>query len=167
MVPVKSVKTSQDITTRSMNAVSVLYHSLTAFSYWLLIVQSKYFSVRNSLAFNMLFWLMLSKNCQRLRIVLLLKWLKLQVFSAAGGWAMIYLWMFLALCIVCVSGYIGQVLNMVSAISSFFGMVILAALIYYFTMWLTGGNELVTGIFMFLAPACGLMIRFMVGYGRR
>ncbi|ASG52326.1 hypothetical protein CES94_19470 [Escherichia coli] len=24
-----------------------------------------------------------------------------------------------------------------------------------------------TGIFMFLAPACGLMIRFMVGYGRR
>ncbi|MBE9807828.1 DUF2545 family protein, partial [Escherichia coli] len=22
-------------------------------------------------------------------------------------------------------------------------------------------------IFMFLAPACGLMIRFMVGYGRR
>ncbi len=69
---------------------------------------------------------------------------------------MIYLWMFLALCIVCVSGYIGQVLNMVSAISSFFGMVILAALIYYFTMWLTGGNELVTGIFMFLAPALWL-----------
>ena len=64
---------------------------------------------------------------------------------------MIYLWMFLALCIVCVSGYIGQVLNVVSAV----------------TMWLTGGNELVTGIFMFLAPACGLMIRFMVGYGRR
>ncbi|EZJ20185.1 hypothetical protein AD39_2795 [Escherichia coli 1-182-04_S4_C3] len=80
---------------------------------------------------------------------------------------MIYLWMFLALCIVCVSGYIGQVLNVVSAVSSFFGMVILAALIYYFTMWLTGGNELVTGIFMFLAPACGLMIRFMVGDGRR
>ena len=76
---------------------------------------------------------------------------------------MINLWMFLALCIVCVSGYIGQVLNVVSAVSSFFGMVILAALIYYFTMWLTGGNELVTGIFMFLAPACGLMIRFMVG----
>ncbi|QMQ23743.1 DUF2545 family protein [Escherichia coli] len=48
---------------------------------------------------------------------------------------MIYLWMFLALCIVCVSGYIGQVLNVVSAVSSFFGMVILAALIYYFTMW--------------------------------
>ncbi|KEL29093.1 hypothetical protein AD44_0578 [Escherichia coli 3-373-03_S4_C3] len=80
---------------------------------------------------------------------------------------MINLWMFLALCIVCVSGYIGQVLNVVSAVSSFFGMVILAALIYYFTMWLTGGNELVTGIFMFLAPACGLMIRFMGGYGRR
>ncbi|AUT29758.1 DUF2545 domain-containing protein [Escherichia marmotae] len=73
---------------------------------------------------------------------------------------MIYLWMFLALCIVCVSGYIGQVLNIASAVSSFFGMVILAALIYYFTMWLTGGNELATGIFMFLAPACGLMIRF-------
>ena len=41
---------------------------------------------------------------------------------------MIYLWMFLALCIVCVSGYIGQVLNIASAVSSFFGMVILAAL---------------------------------------
>lgn len=36
---------------------------------------------------------------------------------------MIYLWMFLALCIVCVSGYIGQVLNVVSAVSSFFDMV--------------------------------------------
>ena len=31
---------------------------------------------------------------------------------------MIYLWMFLALCIVCVSGYIGQVLNMVSSLLS-------------------------------------------------
>ena len=80
---------------------------------------------------------------------------------------MINLWMFLALCIVCVSGYIGQVLNVVSAVSCVFGLGILAALIYYFTMWLTGGNELVTGIFMFLAPSCGLMIRFMVGYGRR
>ncbi len=65
--------------------------------------------------------------------------------------------MFLALCIVCVSGYIGQVLNVVSAVSSFFGMVILAALIYYFTMWLTGGNELVTGIFMFF-PRPGLWL---------
>lgn len=80
---------------------------------------------------------------------------------------MIYLWMFFALCIVCVSGYIGQVLNVVLAVFFFFGMVIFAALIYYFTMWLTGGNELVTGIFMFFALACGLMICFMVGYGRR
>ena len=76
---------------------------------------------------------------------------------------MIYLWMFLALCIVCVSGYIGQVLNMISAVSSFFGMVILAALIYYFTMWLTGGNELVTGIFMFLAPVYGGVWQAIVG----
>ncbi|MGA0525593.1 DUF2545 family protein, partial [Escherichia coli] len=44
---------------------------------------------------------------------------------------MIYLLMFLALCIVCVSGYIGQLLNVVSAFSSFFVMLILAALIYY------------------------------------
>ena len=55
---------------------------------------------------------------------------------------MINLWMFLALCIVCVSGYIGQVLNVVSAVSSFFGMVILAALIYYFTMWLTSDGDI-------------------------
>ncbi len=69
---------------------------------------------------------------------------------------MIYLWMFLALCIVCVSGYIGQVLNVVFGGLFFFGMVILAALIYYFTMWLTGGNELVTGIFMFSCPGLWL-----------
>ncbi len=56
---------------------------------------------------------------------------------------MINLWMFLALCIVCVSGYIGQVLNVVSAVSSFFGMVILAALIYYFTMWGNDSNLLI------------------------
>lgn len=44
----------------------------------------------------------------------------------------------------------------IGGLFAFFGMVILAALIYYFTMWLTGGNELVTeDIFMFLAPACG------------
>ncbi|WP_284329808.1 DUF2545 family protein [Escherichia coli] len=36
-----------------------------------------------------------------------------------------------------------------------------------FTMWLTGVNGLVMGICMVLAPAFGLMIRFMVGYGRR
>ena len=63
---------------------------------------------------------------------------------------MIYLWMFLALCIVCVSGYIGQVLNIASAVSSFFGMVILAALIYYFTMWLTGGMSWQRGYLCFL-----------------
>ncbi|XNM83874.1 YfdY family protein [Escherichia coli] len=81
---------------------------------------------------------------------------------------MIYLWMFLALCIVCVSRlHRSGTERGIGRSVVFFGMVILAALIYYFTMWLTGGNELVTGIFMFLAPACGLMIRFMVGYGRR
>lgn len=36
-----------------------------------------------------------------------------------------------------------------------------------FTMRLTNGNEMVTGLFLFLAPACGLIIRFMVGYGKQ
>lgn len=49
----------------------------------------------------------------------------------------------------------------------FFGMAILTALIYFFTMRLTNGNEMVTGLFLFLAPACGLIIRFMVGYGKQ
>ncbi|POT59912.1 DUF2545 domain-containing protein [Citrobacter amalonaticus] len=80
---------------------------------------------------------------------------------------MIYLWAFLAFSIVGVSGYIGQVMGISRAITSFIGMVILAALIYCFTMWLTAGNEMVTGLFLFLAPACGLIIRFMVGYGKR
>ena len=44
---------------------------------------------------------------------------------------MIYLWMFLALCIVCVSGYIRSGTERGIGVSSFFGMVILAALIYY------------------------------------
>ncbi|EHG5998205.1 TPA: YfdY family protein [Escherichia fergusonii] len=80
---------------------------------------------------------------------------------------MIYIWAFLVVSILCVSGYIGQVLGWASAISSLIGMIILTAMIYYFTSWVTGGNEIVTGIFLFLAPACGLMIRFKVGYGRR
>ncbi|QRG80407.1 DUF2545 family protein [Citrobacter sp. R56] len=80
---------------------------------------------------------------------------------------MIYLLMFLAISIVAVSGYIGQVLGTVSAISSFIGMITLAILIYYFTWWLTGGAEMVTGFFLFLSPACGLMIQLMVGYDRR
>ncbi|WP_106377176.1 DUF2545 family protein, partial [Escherichia coli] len=62
--------------------------------------------------------------------------------------------------------YIGQVLNVVSAVSSFFGMGILAALIYYFTLWLNGGNELVTGVFLFFAPACGFVVCFFGGGGR-
>jgi hypothetical protein len=54
-----------------------------------------------------------------------------------------------------------------ASISAFLGMAILTALIYFFTMRLTNGNEMVTGLFLFLAPACGLIIRFMVGYGKQ
>ncbi|EGB86019.1 hypothetical protein HMPREF9542_04551, partial [Escherichia coli MS 117-3] len=52
---------------------------------------------------------------------------------------MIYLWMFLALCIVCVSGYIGQVLNVVSAGSFFFCLGVLARLIFFFSPWVNWG----------------------------
>ncbi|HBD15115.1 MAG TPA: DUF2545 domain-containing protein, partial [Salmonella bongori] len=49
----------------------------------------------------------------------------------------------------------------------FTGMVILAALIYLLNVWLQDGDEFVSGLLLFLAPACGLIIRFMVGDGKR
>ena len=80
---------------------------------------------------------------------------------------MFYFWIFLALSILSVICYIWQVMGAAASISAFIGMVILTALIYVFTMKLTNGNEMVTGLFLFLAPACGLIIRFMVGYGKQ
>ncbi|EQB1589858.1 YfdY family protein [Salmonella enterica subsp. enterica serovar Infantis] len=80
---------------------------------------------------------------------------------------MIYLWTFLAISILAVSGYIGQVMGAFSAVSSFTGMVILAALIYLLNVWLQDGDDIVSGLLLFLAPACRLIIRFMVGYGKR
>ncbi|AGR59711.1 YfdY family protein [Salmonella bongori] len=80
---------------------------------------------------------------------------------------MIYLWTFLAISILAVSGYIGQVMGAFSAVLSFTGMVILAALIYLLNVWLQDGDEFVSGLLLFLAPACGLIIRFMVGDGKR
>ncbi|ECF1700098.1 DUF2545 family protein [Salmonella enterica subsp. enterica] len=80
---------------------------------------------------------------------------------------MIYLWTFLAISILAVSGYIGQVMGAFSAVSSFTGMVILAALIYLLNVWLQDGDDIVSRLLLFLAPACGLIIRFMVGYGKR
>ncbi|EGB7279781.1 YfdY family protein [Salmonella enterica] len=80
---------------------------------------------------------------------------------------MIYLWTFLAISILAVSGYISQVMGAFSAVSSFTGMVILAALIYLLNVWLQDGDDIVSGLLLFLAPACGLIIRFMVGYGKR
>ncbi|ECF3506014.1 YfdY family protein, partial [Salmonella enterica] len=69
---------------------------------------------------------------------------------------MIYLWTFLAISILAVSGYIGQVMGAFSAVSSFTGMVILAALIYLLNVWLQDGDDIVSGLLLFLAPACGL-----------
>ena len=80
---------------------------------------------------------------------------------------MIYLWTFLTISILSVSGYVWQVMGVVASVSSFIGMVILAILIYYTTLWLTDGNEMIMGFFLFLSPACGLIFRFMVGYGKR
>ena len=80
---------------------------------------------------------------------------------------MIFFLAFLLVSMLGVSGYIAQVLGWVSAISAFIGMIILAVLIYYATMWLTAGDEMVTGLFLFLSPACGLIIRFMVDQQER
>lgn len=80
---------------------------------------------------------------------------------------MLYFWIFLVLSILGVSCYIWQVMGAAASISAFLGMAILAALIYILTMRLTNGNEMVTGLFLFIAPACGLIFRFMVGYGKQ
>lgn len=80
---------------------------------------------------------------------------------------MLYFWIFLVLSILGVSCYIWLVMGAAASISAFLGMAILAALIYILTMRLTNGNEMVTGLFLFIAPACGLIIRFMVGYGKQ
>lgn len=55
---------------------------------------------------------------------------------------MIYIWAFLVVSILCVSGYIGQVLGWASAISSLIGMIILTAMIYYFTSGLPAEMKL-------------------------
>lgn len=47
---------------------------------------------------------------------------------------MIYLWTFLTISILSVSGYVWQVMGVIAAASSFIGMVILAILIYYTTL---------------------------------
>lgn len=50
---------------------------------------------------------------------------------------MIFFLAFLLASMLGVSGYIAQVLGWISAISALLGMVVLAVLIYYTTMWLT------------------------------
>lgn len=71
---------------------------------------------------------------------------------------MIYLWFFLIFCIVLVILYINQIKGSVTAFIMAIFMLLLIFLLYPATMWLTGGNELVTVFFLFLVPACGLMI---------
>ncbi|QUJ06326.1 DUF2545 family protein [Salmonella enterica subsp. enterica] len=56
-------------------------------------------------------------------------------------------------------------MRLFSAVSSFTGMVILAALIYLLNVWLRMAMTSLADYCFFLAPACGLIIRFMVGYG--
>lgn len=106
-------------------------------------------------------------NCVPIGIVLEYKYKERkdlrEVLRQTGGTAMLYFWTFLVLCILSVSCYIWQVMGVWASISSFIGMAILSALIYFVTMWLTTGDEMVTGLFLFLAPTCGLIIRFMVG----
>ena len=80
---------------------------------------------------------------------------------------MFYALIFLAISILAVSGYIKQTLGAGRAVTSLIGMLIVAGLIYVMTMRLTEGNELVTSLYLFLAPACGLIFKFMVGHGRR
>ena len=64
---------------------------------------------------------------------------------------MIFFLAFLLVSMLGVSGYIAQVLGWVSAISAFIGMIILAVLIYYATMWLTAGDEMVTAFVLWWA----------------
>lgn len=89
-----------------------------------------------------------------------------EVLWQTGGTAMLYFWTFLILSILCVSCYIWQVLGVWASVSSFIGMAILTALIYIVTIWLINGGEIAANLFLFLAPTCGLIIRFMVGDGK-
>ncbi len=62
---------------------------------------------------------------------------------------MIYLWTFLAISILAVSCYIGQVMGLFCGFF-FYGMVILAALIYLLNVWLQDGDDIVSGLLLFL-----------------
>ncbi|MBV8043407.1 DUF2545 family protein [Pluralibacter sp.] len=73
-----------------------------------------------------------------------------------------YALIFLAICLLGISGYVKQTLGMARAVISFITMVMIAGLIYVLTMKLTGGDKLVTMLYLFLSPVCGLIFTLMV-----
>lgn len=73
-----------------------------------------------------------------------------------------YLLLFILVSIGSVSYYNGSVLGIKSGVLSLLCMLLLAYGIYAFTDWLTQGHELITGIYMMLSPAAGLIITIMM-----
>lgn len=73
-----------------------------------------------------------------------------------------YLLLFILVSIGSVSYYNGSVLGVKSGVFSLVCMILMAYGIYVFTDWLTQGHDLVTGLYMMLSPAAGLIMTIMM-----
>ncbi|AFJ47206.1 YfdY family protein [Shimwellia blattae] len=80
---------------------------------------------------------------------------------------MIYLLFAVLIAILSVSYYTGSVSGYKAGIASLLVMLILAGGINHFTLWLTQGNALVSGIFSLLSPAIGAIFMLMMSNGKR
>ncbi|MEO3988656.1 DUF2545 family protein [Pseudocitrobacter cyperus] len=79
---------------------------------------------------------------------------------------MLYLLLFILVSIGSVSYYNGSVLGIKSGLLSLVCMILIAYGIYLFTDWLTQGHNLVTGLYMMLSPAAGLIVTIMLKSAR-
>jgi len=75
--------------------------------------------------------------------------------------------LFILISIISVSYYTGSVLGVKIGALSLVCMAVLAAGIHYFTQWLTQGDDLITGIYVFLSPAAGLIMTIMMKSARK
>ena len=80
---------------------------------------------------------------------------------------MIYMLFIVIIAILSVSYYTGSVSGYKAGLASLFIMVLLAGGINHFTLWLTEGNALVSGVFSLLSPAIGAMFMLMMSAEKR
>lgn len=79
---------------------------------------------------------------------------------------MLYMPLLICISLIAISYYNGSILGKGSGILAFCCMTVFAIAIYFVTMWLTTGNQLVTLLYMFLSPAAGLIMTIMMKSGR-